>query len=119
MEGLGSGPCRPEFENGGLRERPLTENGGLSERPLTRGIFELKITKKHIFLKRGASFGAVQVEKVESLGAQKNWGLLGGTYSYCPNMGVPPSQGKVQCWTPNGTEWAVKTSIQDLFSYIF
>ena len=28
--------CRPEFENGGLRERPYTEkNGGLSERPLT------------------------------------------------------------------------------------
>ena len=27
--------CCPEFENGGLRERPLTENGELSKRPLT------------------------------------------------------------------------------------
>ena len=84
--------CRPEFENGGLRERPHTEKmgGGLSERPLTenRGgfgtknnketyIFKRRIfwsspgrksgTNKCIFLKRG-SFGAVQVEKVESLG---------------------------------------------------
>ena len=49
--------CCPEFENGGLRERPLTENGRLPERPLnekTRGILELKITSHGIFLKRGA-----------------------------------------------------------------
>ena len=25
--------CRPEFENGGLRERPLTENGGFQSGP--------------------------------------------------------------------------------------
>ena len=48
--------CRPEFENGGLRERPVTENGGLSERRLTEkrgGILELKIIKKRLFLKGG------------------------------------------------------------------
>ena len=48
--------CRPEFENGGIRERSLAENGdgGLSERPLTEkqgGDFGTKIAKKRIFLK--------------------------------------------------------------------
>ena len=76
---------------GGLRERPLAENWGLSERTLTEksrgGILELKLTNiffqrwggvfwsspgrksrtnKCMFLKR-RSFGAVQVEKLESL----------------------------------------------------
>ena len=49
----------------------------------------------YIFLKRGVgvSFGAVQVEKVESLGAAdaEKWGLSGGTYPYCPKVGVLPA----------------------------
>ena len=48
-------------------------------------------TKNCIFSKRG-SFGAAQVEKVESLGAAKaeNGGLLHGTYPYSPYMGILP-----------------------------
>ena len=61
--------CRPEFENGGLRERPHTEKmrgGGFQSGPSMKieGVLELKITKKRIFLK-GGSFGAAQVGKVE------------------------------------------------------
>ena len=42
------------------------------------------------------SFGAVQVEKVESLGAAhtEKWGLSGGTYPYCPKVRVPPAPSK-------------------------
>ena len=51
--------CRPEFENGGLRERPHTEKmggGGLSERPLTenRGGFGTKNNKETYIFKRQA-----------------------------------------------------------------
>ena len=90
---------RPEYKNARLRERPLTEKlggGRLSEEmPLIDNLGVLKITKKHIFegggegslLEQprskkwnkqmyifekgvgGGSFGAVQVEKVESVGA--------------------------------------------------
>ena len=50
--------CRPEFETGGLRERPLTENGGLSEQPLSEkeedfGSKNNKKKKRIFFLKRG------------------------------------------------------------------
>ena len=52
--------CRPEFENGGLRERPLTKNGGggfQSGPSLTNeGCLELKITSYGIFFKRGFFF---------------------------------------------------------------
>ena len=48
--------CHPEFENGGLREKPLTEN---------EGDFGTKNNKEmYIFLK-GGSFEAAQVGKVE------------------------------------------------------
>ena len=59
--------CRPEFENGGLRERPHTEKmGAFQSGPSLKieGGLELKITKKRIFLK-GGSLGAAQVGKVE------------------------------------------------------
>ena len=47
--------CRPEFENGGLREWLLTENGGFQSGPSLKneGISELELAKKCIFLKRG------------------------------------------------------------------
>ena len=105
--------CRPEFENGGLRSGPSLKMGGFQSGPslknegnfgtknnretyiFKRGVFWSspgRISGRHkcICLKRG-SFGAIQVEKVESLGAAhaEKWGLLGGTYPYCPNIGVP------------------------------
>ena len=60
--------CRPEFENGRLRERSRTENGGGSFQSDTSlkkvGDFGAKTNKETYFLKRG-SFGAAQVGKVE------------------------------------------------------
>ena len=45
--------CRPEFENGGLRERPLTENGGLQPLTEQRGDFGTKNSKEMSVLKGG------------------------------------------------------------------
>ena len=92
-------------------------------------ILELKITKKRIFLKgglleqprsekwnkqmyifeKGGSFGAVQVEKVKSLGAAQaeKWGAGGFTaahtrtaliWEYPPPIPEYPHRG---CWSPN------------------
>ena len=80
MGGLGSGPTQKKWGVGGGSERPLIENrGGFGTKNNKETyIFKRRIfwsspgrksgTDKCIFLKRG-SFGAVQVEKVESLGA--------------------------------------------------
>ena len=53
--------------------------GGLWPLTEKQGIWELKITKKHIFLKRG-SFVAAQAENVGSLGVAKakKWNGGGG-----------------------------------------
>ena len=44
----------------------------------------------HIFEKRG-SFLVAQAKNMGPLRAAQaeKWGLLGGTYPYCPDMGVP------------------------------
>ena len=101
--------CTAQGLKMGAREPPLTENAGLSEWPLTgkTGVFGAKNnrnfsicpgrksrTKNCTFFKRG-SFGAAQVEKVESSGAVKagkwGWRLSRGTLLYCPYMRVPHS----------------------------
>ena len=84
--------CHEGLKIWGLGCGPLLKIGreGVRTGPhVNKRVLELKITKKHIFLK-GVSFRATQVEKEESLEAAntKNWGLPGGTYPYCPNMGV-------------------------------
>ena len=51
--------CRPDFENGGLREQPLTENGGFQSGPSLKneGDFGTKNNKETyiLFLKGGLS----------------------------------------------------------------
>ena len=58
--------CHGGFKNRGLRERPVTENGGLSELAHTRkGGFGAKNKKEIcIFILKGKSFRAAQVEKL-------------------------------------------------------
>ena len=56
--GLGSGPLL-KMRGGAFRTGPHVKKGG----------WELKLTKKHIFLWKEGSFRAAQVEKVEALGA--------------------------------------------------
>ena len=111
--------CRPEFGNGELRERPLTENGGggFQSGPSlknegrgvgtknNKGTYTFKSgvfwsspcrksgTNKCIFLKRGVfRCGPGRKRGVfrSGPGRKMGGGLSGGTYPYCPNMGVPP-----------------------------
>ena len=92
--------CRPEFENGGggLKERPSLKMGGFQNRStretVKKGVLELKITKKHIFLLKRRIFSSCAGRKsgvFRSCQGQK-WGAFGGHIPYCPNMGVclPP-----------------------------
>ena len=112
--------CRSESDNegGGLKERPHWKWGRvwLSERLLTekQGDFGTKNNKEMYIFKRGGgvfwsspgrkkveqtnvylwkvvSFGAVEVEKVESLGAvqAEKWGGRAFGRPYCPDMGEP------------------------------
>ena len=84
--------CRPEFENGGggLRERPLTENVGFQSGPSlkNKGDFETKNNKETYLFKKGGVFWSGPGRKTGVLSSGP--GLSGGSYPYCPNMGVHP-----------------------------
>ena len=88
--GLGSGPLlKMGVGGGGVQNWPTREKMDFGAK-----------NNKHTFFLKGGSFRAAHAEKVESVGAAKakhgGGGALegvGGTYPYCPNMGVPHSRG--------------------------
>ena len=94
---MGSLGSRPSLKMGGFKSGHSQD---LDAKNNQKYLFKTRVfsiwpgrkngTKNCIFFKRG-SFGAAQVEKLESLGVGKaeKWGASCGTHPYCPYMGVP------------------------------
>ena len=96
-----SGMCHGWFKNrktGGLGNGPLLKMGaGSFQNWPTREkkkVLELKITKKHIYFFNMRIFSSYTGRKSGVLWSCQGGGgggLSGGTYQYCPNMGVSPT----------------------------
>ena len=103
--GLGSSPSLKigSFQSGHSREKQVILELKIPKKRMfyyNEGLFDLPRSEnqnKEFYIFEKGSFGAVQVENVESLGAAKaeKWGKGGGLSRgkyppFCPYMGIPP-----------------------------